>query len=64
MQHDVAKLFFGQVAQAQQARVMSPEHFSVDGTLTDVRDALGCDLFTIRAVDAYSDRYSCADKRR
>ena len=34
VQHDVAKLFFGQVvAQAQQARLMRPEHFSVDGTL-------------------------------
>ena len=32
MQHDVAKLFFGQViAQAQQARPMSLEYFSVDG---------------------------------
>lgn len=36
MQHDVAKLFFGQVvSQAQQARLMSSEHFSVDGTLID-----------------------------
>ena len=36
MQHDVAKQFFGQVvAQAQQARLMSSEHFSVDGTLID-----------------------------
>jgi hypothetical protein len=36
MQHDVAKLFFGQVVeQAQQARLMSSEHFSVDGTLID-----------------------------
>jgi len=36
MQHDVAKLFFGQVvAQAQQARLLSLEHFSVDGTLID-----------------------------
>jgi transposase len=34
MQHHVAKLFFGQViAQAQQARLMSSEYFSVDGTL-------------------------------
>jgi hypothetical protein len=32
----VAKLFFGQVAtQAQQARLMRSEHFSVDGTLID-----------------------------
>ena len=36
MQHDVAKLFFGQVVdQAQTARLMSSEHFSVDGTLID-----------------------------
>lgn len=36
MQYDVAKLFFGQVvSQAQQARLMSSEHFSVDGTLID-----------------------------
>jgi len=36
MQHDVAKLFFGQVVeQAQAARLMSSEHFSVDGTLID-----------------------------
>jgi hypothetical protein len=36
MLHDVAKLFFGQVAtQAQQARLMRSEHFSVDGTLSD-----------------------------
>jgi hypothetical protein len=34
MQHDVAKLLFGQaVAQAQQARLMSPEHFSVNSNL-------------------------------
>jgi len=32
MQHDVAKLLFGRIAQAQQARLMSLEHFSVDGT--------------------------------
>jgi transposase len=36
MQHDVAKLFFGKVIeQAQAARLMSCEHFSVDGTLID-----------------------------
>jgi transposase len=36
MQHDVAKLFFGQVVeQAQRARLMSSEHFSVDGTLIE-----------------------------
>jgi len=36
MDHDVAKLFFGQVvSQAQQARLTSSEHFSVDGTLID-----------------------------
>src|SRR5690349_5873247 len=36
MQHDVAKLFFGKVIeQAQAARLMSSEHFSVDGTLID-----------------------------
>lgn len=36
MQHDVAKLFFGKVVeQAQAARLMSSEHFSVDGTLID-----------------------------
>jgi hypothetical protein len=35
LQHDVAKLFFGQVAaQAQQARLLSSEYFSVDGTLS------------------------------
>ena len=36
MQHDVAKQFFGKVVeQAQAARLMSSEHFSVDGTLID-----------------------------
>ena len=43
MQHDVAKLFFGQVvAQAQQARLMRPEYFSVDGTLIDAWASLKC----------------------
>ena len=36
LQHDVAKAFFGKVVeQAQAARLMSSEHFSVDGTLID-----------------------------
>lgn len=43
MQHEVAKLFFGQVvAQAQQARLLSSEHFSVDGTLIDAWASLKC----------------------
>jgi transposase len=36
MNHDVARQFFGQiVAQAREARLMSSEHFTVDGTLID-----------------------------
>ncbi|HWP04340.1 MAG TPA: hypothetical protein VNN72_01300, partial [Polyangiaceae bacterium] len=38
MQHDVAKLLFGRIAQAQQARLMSLEHFSVDGTPLRLRN--------------------------
>ena len=37
MQQDVAKLFFAQVVAQAQARLMSSEYFSVDGTLIDAR---------------------------
>lgn len=65
MQHDVAKLFFGQVvSQAQQARLMSSEHFSVDGTLIDA----WASLKSFQPKDAEAERKTRnrkkADRRR
>jgi transposase len=56
MQHDVAKLFFGQVvAQAQQARLMSLEHFSVDGTLIDAYASLK----SLKPARSVTPRFAC-----
>ncbi len=53
MQHDVAKLLFGQVvAQAQQVRLLSSEHFSVGGTHIDA----WASLKSFKPKDAEAER--------
>lgn len=58
MQDDVAKLLRQVVAQAQQARLMSLEHFSVDGTLI----AAQASLKSFKPNDAGAEREARATR--